>query len=82
MSRPGPFNAETELQPPRRRGHVNPGPDMEEPPGELDDLIEAADRVLGAVQLFIRGDLDYGALRLLVKRYQGAASAAIARGEI
>lgn len=82
MSRPGPFVEETMLQPPRRPHHSNRAPDTEEPPRRYGALVEAADRVLWAVQLFVRGDLDYGALRLLVNRYQVEAAAAIARGEI
>lgn len=70
MSRPGPFIAETVLQAPRRRSHLNPGPDTEDGPRGDKALVEAADRVLGAVRLFIAGDLDYGALRLLFRRYQ------------
>lgn len=71
MSRPGPFTGETDLQPPRRRAHVNAGvPDTQDPPFGCPDLVRAMDRVLQALQRFIDGDLDYGALRLLVVRYR------------
>ena len=70
MSGPGPFVAETDLQPPRGRHHSNPGSDTEDPPGDLDGLIQAADRTLEAALAFIDGDLDYGAFRLLAERYR------------
>lgn len=73
MSRPGPFLAETCLVAPRRRSHSNPGPDTSDPPHGDEALVQAADRVLGAVGRFIAGDLDYGALRLLFRRYQAEA---------
>ena len=71
MSRPPERTlGETELQPPRRRHHSNPGSDTEDPPGDLDGLIQAADRALEAALAFIDGDLDYGAFRHLAERYR------------
>ena len=76
MSGPGPFTAETDLQPPRRRGHVNPGPDTEDPPFGWPDLVQAADRALEGLCDFIDGDLDYFVLRLLVGRYRAEVARA------
>jgi hypothetical protein len=76
---------ETDLQPPRRRPHVNPGPDTQDPPHGDKALIQAIDRVLEAVQHFVHGNLDYGALRLLVLRYRAEvrrAGLATARGSL
>ena len=71
MSRPPERTlGETELQPPRRRHHSNPGSDTEDPPGADAVLIQAADRTLEAALAFIDGDLDYGAFRLLAERYR------------
>jgi len=71
MTRPGSFTAEMALQPARRKSHVNPGPDIEEPPFGWPDLVQAADRALEGLCDFIDGDLDYFALSLLVGDYRG-----------
>ena len=71
MSRPPERTlGETELQPPRRRHHSNPGSDTEDPPGADAVLIQAADRTLEAACHFIDGEIEYGAFRLLAERYR------------
>lgn len=83
MSRPPERTlGETDLQPPRRPGHVNPGPDTRDPPRAGAELVRAADRVLGAAQLYVAGDLPFDDLRVLVERYGRTAAGALERGEI
>ena len=83
MSAPGPFVAETDLQAPRRRPHVNLGPDIQDPPRRDAGLVHAADRLLEAAQRFVDGALDYGALRCRVVRYRAAVvRAGLAPGSV